>query len=105
MIPKLRDFFGNLFEKGNKKYWSSQVKVKWHPKPGTFSKGSPEEIAKEISQNYTVSLKTAMSRLNFAANRGGWCKEGGSGYNKKLCDKIQKAKEILRKKYVKKGEE
>ena len=81
-------------KKGGK--WLQSVKLKWHAPEGTFSKGSPEDIAKTVSQNYKVPLKTAISRISFFVNRA------GVKLPNKIRQKCEKAKEILRQKYAKK---
>jgi len=76
--------------------WSGDVKVKVHPPEGLFAKGSAEEIANWAWKAHKGDLKSAMASLNFYINRGG----------KKLPPdqeaKIEKAKELLRKKASKK---
>jgi len=74
----------------NEDKWSDKVKTKWHPPEGLFKNGSAEEIADTVSSG--VSLKTAMSRLNFYLNRG------GSNISQSQINKVNQAKKILQNK-------
>ncbi|GEM_PF-1231844 len=49
--------------------WSAQVKTKWTPPKGLFTR-SAKEVA-TVLHNQSESLKQAMSRLNFYINRAG----------------------------------
>jgi hypothetical protein len=84
----------SFFEENEK--WSQEVNEKFHPPEGTFSEGSPEQIANVISQNGRASYKTAMARLNFYLNRG------GENVSPSVRAKVNRAKEILKKRYNKK---
>jgi hypothetical protein len=76
----------------NNKNWSDEVQTKFTPKKDIF-KQSSEEIA-EYFYNNSKDLKQALARINFYLNR--------AGKNLKLEDKtrIEKAKDILRSKYI-----
>jgi hypothetical protein len=76
--------------------WSQEVKEHFHPPEGTFSQGSAEKIANVISQNGRASYKTTMARLNFFLNRG------GENVPPEVRAKVNRAKEIIKKKYNKK---
>lgn len=80
-----------LCEKGKVKKWSQKVKVKFHPSPGTFKNGSPDQILAELGKD-GADDGTIMKRLNFFLNRG------GSGVSKEVIQKVEKAKQILKAK-------
>jgi len=69
--------------------WSGDVKTKWHPKEGIFTKGATE-IARYLAKN-SSSLKKAMARLNFYINRA------GSNLPADRRKTLKQAKEKLRK--------
>ena len=71
--------------------WSDDVKTKWTPPEGTFTK-SAKEVADVLKKN-SDDLQQAMSRLNFYINRA------GDGLDKKTKAELEKAKEELRKLY------
>ena len=71
--------------------WSDDVKTKWSPPEGTFTK-SAKEVADVLKKN-SDDLQQAMSRLNFYINRA------GDGLDKKTKAELEKAKELLRKLY------
>lgn len=79
-----------IHEKGEK--WSGDIKTKWSPPEGTFTKSS-KEIASVLAKA-SSDLKQAMGRLNFYLNRAG----------KNLSDKdrkrIEAAKPLLRKAFA-----
>jgi len=75
--------------------WTQHVKEHFHPPKGTFSEGSPEKIADVISEHGKTPYKTAIARLNFFLNRG------GKNVSPQVRAKVNKAKEILKKKYGK----
>lgn len=81
----------NLFI--NEKIWSGKVKTKYSPPEGTFEK-SAEAIATQMHKD-SSDLKQAMSRLNFYINRA------GKNLPKGRISVLNKAKELLRKKYGK----
>jgi len=80
-------------KKGKGSKWSGKVDLKWHAPKGLFEDGSAEKIAATVSKG--VDLKTAMSRLNFFLNRG------GENIPSDIRKKVEKAKEIVRKKFSK----
>jgi hypothetical protein len=51
------------------KYWSEDVKTKWHPPEGFFD-GTSESIAQGL-KDASDSHAQAMDRLNFYINRAG----------------------------------
>lgn len=69
--------------------WSGDVKTKWHPPEGLFTK-SADEIANVLKKE-SPNLKVAMSRLNFYINRA------GKNLDPKRKAELEKAKNILRK--------
>jgi len=73
--------------------WSGKVKTKWQPKEGLFTQ-SAAKIATYLASN-SKGLKQAMSRLNFYINRG------GSKISGERMDVLERAKELLRKRYGK----
>ncbi len=77
--------------------WAQEVtkKEKFHPPEGTFKEKNAPDIAKIISQNWTASYQTTMSRLNFFLNRG------GENIPNDIKSKVENAKEIVRKHYNK----
>ena len=48
----------------------SDVKTKWHPPEGTFTK-EPEEIAKIVCKGHNGNLQKAVASVNFYYNRCG----------------------------------
>jgi len=87
LLEKIELFL--ISEKGKVKKWSQKVKLKFHPSPGTFKEGSPEEILTELGKD-GADDGTIMKRLNFFLNRG------GSGVSKEVKQKVEKAKQILK---------
>ena len=81
-----------------KEYWVSKVKTKWHPPEGLFAEGSAEEIADVLARE-SDSLRQAMARLNFYINRA------GKNLSPERRKELEKAKEILRKKFAGEKEE
>ena len=73
------------------KQWVKDVKTKWEPPEGLFTK-SAEEIATVLKKE-SKDLKQAMSRLNFYINRAG---DKLSADDKK---RIELAKTKLEKEY------
>jgi hypothetical protein len=83
-----------VFEEfANEAVWSGDVETKFHPKEGIFTK-SASEIAKYLKDN-SKDLKQAMSRLVYFINRG------GKNIKKEDRDRLDLAKEKLRKLYEK----
>lgn len=76
-------------EKGGK--WSGSVATKYTPPAGLFTQKA-SAIANQLASD-SADLKQAMSRLNFYINRG------GSNIDPKQMGELQKAKELLRKKF------
>ncbi len=81
----------NIIEKLEK--WSAKVKTKYSPPKGLFTK-SAEIIASQLTKD-SNSLQQAMSRLNFYINRA------GSNITGTTRNELEKAKDILRKKFKK----
>ena len=79
----------DITEKINK--WSGKVKTKYSPPEGLFTKDA-STIANQLATDST-DLKQAMSRLNFYLNRA------GRNLPSKRKKEIEKAKELLRKKF------
>jgi len=77
-----------LSEKGKVKKWSQKVKVKFHPAPGTFKEGTPDQILAELGKDGADDA-TIMRRLNFFLNRG------GKGVTPEIRKKVEKAKKML----------
>jgi predicted PP-loop superfamily ATPase len=77
-----------LTEKGKVTKWSQKVKVKFHPAPGTFKKGSPDQIIAELGKDGADNA-TIMKRLNFFLNRG------GKGVTPEIRKKVEQAKKML----------
>lgn len=78
------------------KYWTTGVKTGqkgFHTPAGLFKEGTAQKIADVVSQNYKAEYRTAMSRLNFYLNRG------GKGITPEVREKVNKAKDIIKKKY------
>jgi hypothetical protein len=75
--------------------WAQEVEEKFHPPAGTFKEGSPDKIASVISQNGRAPYKTAIARLSFFLNRG------GENISPEIRAKVNRAKEILKKRYKK----
>lgn len=73
------------------KFWSGSIKTKWNPPEGLFLQDA-ETIAKTLADSST-DLKQAMSRLNFYMNRAG---KNIKPSRRKI---LNKAKDLLRKKY------
>ena len=73
------------------KDWSEDVKTKWHPPEGFFTK-SAESIAKGL-RSASKDLKQAMSRLSFYENRA------GSNLGAEEKSKLEDAKEKLHSLY------
>ncbi len=84
-----------LCEKGKVKKWSQKVKVKFHPAPGTFKNGTPDQILAELGKD-GADDGTIMKRLNFFLNRG------GKGVTPAIRRKVEKAKQMLMAKKEKK---
>jgi hypothetical protein len=96
-IEKLiEEAFSFLQEEEEEEKWSQDVKEKFHPPEGTFKEGSADKIATIISQNGRTPYKTAIARLNFFLNRG------GENVSPEIRAKVNRAKEILKKRYNKK---
>lgn len=72
--------------------WVSSVKTKKHPPDGLFSNGTVQEIADWAWYEHHSNKKKAMASLNFFINRN-------SNISGEIIDKIEKAKDILRKKW------
>ena len=77
-----------LNEKGKVKKWSQKVTLKFHPAPGTFKNGSPDQILAELGKD-GADKGTIMKRLNFFLNRG------GKGVTPEIKAKVEKAKKML----------
>lgn len=75
------------------KQWLSDVKTKWHPPEGFFENPA-SEIASGL-KDASKDLKQAMSRLNFYINRA------GSNLSQDDSDRLERAKDKLRKMYEK----
>jgi hypothetical protein len=73
------------------KQWIGDVKEKWHPPEGFFTK-SASAIASGLKGS-SKDLKQAMSRLNFYINRG------GSNLSAEDLERLQSAKEKLHNLY------
>lgn len=71
--------------------WSGDVKAKWHPPEGLFTK-SAEDIAKGLKKG-ARSYGKASRRLTFYINRA------GKNLSKERRDTLDKAKEVLKKLY------
>lgn len=82
---------------GDGEKWSGDVETKWTPKEGLFTQ-SASKIATYLAAN-SDSLKQAMSRLNFYINRAG----DNLSTERKL--DLDRAKELLRRRYGKEKEE
>lgn len=78
----------------DEKIWVQNVKTKWSPPPGLFTKDAKTiaTVLKKESKN----LKQAMARLNFYINRA------GKKLSKERREELEKAKKILKQLY---GEE
>ena len=79
-----------LFEL-TEKSWVGDVKAQVHPPDKLFAEGSAEEIADWAWESHSKDLQRAMSSLNFFVNRN-------KNISKDIAAKVEKAKEILRKK-------
>lgn len=79
-----------LFEL-TEKNWVGDVKAQVHPPDKLFAEGSAEEIADWAWENHSKDLQRAMASLNFFVNRN-------KNISKDIAAKVEKAKEILRKK-------
>ena len=73
------------------KNWVGDVKTGTHPPEGLFADGSAEEIADWAWKSHSSDLQSAMASLNFFVNRN-------KNISKEIIAKVEKAKEILRKK-------
>jgi len=71
-----------------KDMWSPEVKTKWTPPAGLFTK-SAEEIVKVLKEQ-SEDEATAMRRLNFYINRA------GKNLSEERRDELEKAKELLK---------
>ncbi len=71
------------------KKWVADVKTKWHPPEGLFTKDA-ETIAKVLKKE-SKDLKQAISRLNFYINRA------GENLSKERMNELEKAKKLLKK--------
>ena len=87
----MKDIIGKidtiLTEKGEK--WSGNVKSKWEPSEGLFTKKA-SVIAKELIAQ-SIDLKTAISRISFYENRA------GSNLSAERKAELEKAKDLIRK--------
>src|SRR5271157_3441251 len=88
---RLKELAGLITEKK----WSGEVKVKWKPEEGLFTKGSGAIVKALLAA--PGGAKKAMSRLNFFINRAGDKLE-----NK---EELEKAKEVISKKIAAMKEE
>jgi roadblock/LC7 domain-containing protein len=73
------------------KKWSSDVKIKWTPPEGTFTK-SASEIASIVLKGHNGNVGSAIKAINFYINRA------GKKIDTKQKGEIEKAMEILQKK-------
>ena len=73
------------------KNWVGGVKTQVHPPDKLFAEGNAEEIADWAWESHSKDLQRAMSSLNFFVNRN-------KNISKDIAAKVEKAKEILRKK-------
>ena len=73
------------------KEWSDDVKTKWSPPKGTFTKPAKEVAA--ILKKGSKDLQQAMARLNFYINRA------GDNLDKKTKAELEKAKKLLKDLY------
>jgi len=71
--------------------WSDDVKTKWSPPEGTFTKPAKEVAA--ILKKGSKDLQQAMSRLNFYINRS------GDNLDAKTKAELEKAKTLLKDLY------
>lgn len=71
----------SLTEYINEKNWTDDVKTKWHPEEGLFTKKDPKYIADYLLKN-SKDRKQAMSRLVFYMNRAGENLENKTVLNK-----------------------
>jgi len=92
MNSNIKQYIRKLWEDN----WVADVKTKWHPKEGTFD-GSASEIASEVASD-GADLKTAMDRIVFYQNRA------GKNLSNERITNLNKAKNILRKKFGEKEE-
>jgi hypothetical protein len=73
--------------------WSGDVKTKRHPPKGLFAEGSAQDIADWAAG--AGDLQSAMAEINFYENRA------GSNLSAERKATLEKAKELLRKKFNK----
>lgn len=71
----------SLVEYISEKNWTDDVKTKWHPEEGLFTKKDPKYIADYLLNN-SKDRKQAMSRLVFYMNRAGENLENKTVLNK-----------------------
>lgn len=67
----------------------SDIKAKWHPEEGLFTRKDPNYIANYLIKN-SKDLKQAMNRLNFYMNR--------AGENLENSQTLEKVKKIIHSK-------
>lgn len=71
----------SLVEYINEKNWTDNVKTKWHPEEGLFTRKDPKYIADYLLKN-SKDRKQAISRLVFYMNRAGENLENKTVLNK-----------------------
>jgi len=76
------------------KGWLQQVRPKWKPPEGLFTRDA-EEIAATLAKA-SDSYKQAVARANFYYNRGGFCNPKSKHYNPGECGKRDQVLDRLR---------
>lgn len=97
LIDKVKQYMSlNVTEAKAKKMkrWLQQVRPKWHPPEGLFTRDA-EEIAATLA-NSSDSYKQAVARANFYYNRGGFCNPKSSRYDPGECGKRDQVLDRLR---------